>query len=80
MRSLDWIGWIATAVFSCSYFVRSSAMLRRIQAFAALMWVAYGFLIGAMPVVVANVIVAAAAAYSSITAARPQTPQADTAR
>ena len=70
MRSLDWIGWIATAVFSCSYFVRSSAMLRRIQAGAALMWVAYGFLIGAMPVVVANVIVAAAAAYSSFTAAR----------
>ncbi len=74
MRSLDWIGWIATAVFSCSYFVRGSAMLRRVQAFAALMWVAYGFLIGAMPVVVANLIVAASAGYSSFTAVRPQTP------
>ena len=29
------------------------------------MWVTYGFLIGAMPVVVANVIVALAAVYSS---------------
>jgi Bacterial inner membrane protein len=77
MRSLDWIGWIATAVFSCSYFVRSSAMLRRIQAGAALMWVAYGFLIGAMPVVVANVIVAAAAAYSSFTAARTPGPRVE---
>jgi len=77
MRSLDWIGWLATAVFSCSYFVRSSAMLRRIQAGAALMWVAYGFLIGAMPVVVANVIVAAAAAYSSFTAARTLGPRAE---
>jgi hypothetical protein len=77
MRSLDWLGWIATAVFSCSYFVRSSAMLRRIQAGAALMWVAYGFLIGAMPVVVANVIVAAAAAYSSFTAARTPEPRVE---
>ncbi len=77
MRSLDWIGWIATAVFSCSYSVSSSAMLRRIQAAAALMWVAYGFLIGAMPVVVANVIVAAAAAYSSFTAGRLSAAQAE---
>jgi hypothetical protein len=79
MRSLDWIGWIATAVFSCSYFVRGSNMLRRIQACAALMWVVYGFLIGAMPVVVANVIVAAAAVYSSFTAGQAQTSQADAA-
>ena len=77
MRSLDWIGWVATAIFSCSYFVRSSAMLRRIQAGAALMWVAYGVLIGAMPVVVANVIVAAAATYSSFAAGRSPTAQAE---
>jgi hypothetical protein len=37
---------------------------------AALMWVTYGFLIGAMPVVVANVIVALAAVYSSLAPAR----------
>jgi uncharacterized protein with PQ loop repeat len=39
--------------------------LRLIQAGAALMWITYGLLIHAMPVVVANVIVAAAAVYST---------------
>jgi hypothetical protein len=34
------------------------------------MWVTYGFLIGAMPVVVANVIVALAAVYSSFAPVR----------
>jgi uncharacterized membrane protein len=64
------IGWIATAVFSSSYFCRRATTLRRIQALAALIWVVYGFLIGAMPVVVANIIVAAAALYSSFPASR----------
>ncbi|MFZ3213519.1 MAG: YgjV family protein [Terriglobales bacterium] len=63
---LNLIGWVATAVFASSYFFRQPATLRKIQAGAALLWVAYGFLIGAMPVVVANVIVAAAAVYSSL--------------
>jgi len=53
-----------------SYFFRQAATLRKIQAGAALLWVGYGFLIGAMPVVVANVIVAAAAVYSSFTERR----------
>jgi len=70
MTMLNWIGWVATAVFASSYFFRGAATLRKIQAGAALLWVAYGFLIGAMPVVVANVIVAAAAVYSSVTAQR----------
>lgn len=64
---LDAIGWLATAVFSTSYLFKQSAILRRIQAAAALIWVAYGLLIHAMPVVVANLIVAAAAAWSSLT-------------
>jgi predicted cation transporter len=63
---LDAIGWVATAIFSASYFFRQPAALRRIQAGAALLWVVYGLAIGALPVVVANVIVAAAAVYSSI--------------
>lgn len=65
---LDVIGWIATAVFSCSYFCRRSTTLRWIQAGAALIWVAYGVLLHAMPVVAANVIVALAAAGSSFRA------------
>jgi len=73
MAILNSIGWVATAVFASSYFVRRATTLRKIQAGAALLWVAYGFLIGAMPVVVANVIVAAAAIYSAFTA-RQGTP------
>lgn len=63
---LDVIGWIATAIFSSSYFFRTPTALRRIQAAAALLWVVYGLAIGALPVVAANVIVAAAALYSSL--------------
>lgn len=70
MTILNSIGWVATAVFASSYFFRQAATLRKIQAGAALLWVVYGFLIGAMPVVVANMIVAAAAVYSSLTAQR----------
>jgi len=62
---LEALGWVATVVFSMSYFFRRQATLRRIQAAAACLWVAYGLAIGALPVVAANLIVAAAAAYSS---------------
>ena len=62
---LDAIGWVATATFSASYFFRRPEALCRIQAAAACLWVAYGTATGAMPVVAANVIVAAAALYSS---------------
>ena len=62
---LDALGWAATAIFSSSYFFRQPAALRRIQAAAACLWVAYGLAIGALPVVAANVVVAAAAIYSS---------------
>ncbi|HUH64518.1 MAG TPA: YgjV family protein [Terracidiphilus sp.] len=72
MTLLNSIGWVATAVFASSYFFRQPAMLRKIQAGAALLWVVYGFLIGAMPVVVANLIVAGAAAYSSFVAQRKE--------
>ncbi len=43
-------------------------MLRRIQAGAACLWIAYGVALHSFPVVVANVIVAAAALYSSLRA------------
>jgi hypothetical protein len=64
MMGLNLIGWVATAVFGSSYFFRRAAALRMAQALAALLWVAYGIAIGAMPVVAANVIVAGAALYS----------------
>jgi hypothetical protein len=64
------IGWLATAVFASSYAFRQPLILKRIQAAAALLWVIYGFAIDAMPVVVANVVVAGAALWSSLTAPR----------
>jgi hypothetical protein len=66
---LDWIGWVATAVFAASYLFKQPLLLRRVQAGAALLWVVYGLIIHAFPVVAANVVVAAMAAYSSFTRA-----------
>jgi hypothetical protein len=63
---VSWIGWIATAAFGVSYFAKTPKALRLVQACAALLWIAYGFIIHAMPVVVANAIVAGAAVYSSL--------------
>ena len=79
MTMLNSIGWVATAAFASSYFFRRPATLRKIQAGAALLWVAYGLLIGAMPVVVANVIVAAAAVYSSVAQRKARSLQPDAA-
>ena len=59
------IGWVATAVFSASYFFRAAATLRRLQAAAACLWIVYGVAIHAWPVVIANLIVAVAAAVTS---------------
>lgn len=63
--SLSWIGWVATAVFASSYIFKNPLTLRRVQAGAAILWIAYGLLINAMPVVIANLIVALMALYSS---------------
>lgn len=61
----EWIGWIATAVFATSYLFRRPAALRRIQALAAVLWIGYGVIIKAPPVIVANVVVALMAVFSS---------------
>jgi hypothetical protein len=61
----DWIGWVATATFASSYFCKRPATLRRVQGLAALLWLTYGLLIHALPVIVANVVVAALAIFSS---------------
>jgi hypothetical protein len=61
----NWIGWVATAMFAVSYFCKRPEALRRVQALAALLWIGYGLLIHAAPVVVANLVVAAVAVYSS---------------
>jgi uncharacterized protein with PQ loop repeat len=71
----DAIGWLATAIFGVSYFVRSQATMRWVQASAAVCWMMYGFLLHAAPVIVANVIVATLAAYSALRMAPEQSPE-----
>ena len=61
----EWLGWLATAVFAVSYFCRQPAALRRVQALAALLWIGYGIIIKAPPVIVANLVVAVMALLSS---------------
>jgi hypothetical protein len=60
----DYLGWLATAVFAGSYFSRRPDTLRHVQMAGAAMWIAYGFLIGAAPVVAANLLVLGAAAWT----------------
>ena len=55
------IGWLATAAFTASYFFREKRRLLFVQMVAALLWLAYGAVIGSRPVIVANVLVACAA-------------------
>lgn len=62
---VDWIGWLATAVFLSSYFAKQATALRRIQGVAASLWALYGILIHAWPVIVANVLVAGVAVATS---------------
>jgi hypothetical protein len=57
---IEYLGWTATAVFVGSYFCKPTA-LKLVQMIGALIWVAYGLLIGASPVVAANLLVFAAA-------------------
>src|SRR2546427_12935741 len=54
----DWIGWLATAVFTTSYLTRRQEVLRRVQGLAAVVWATYGALIHALPILVAHIILA----------------------
>jgi hypothetical protein len=72
---LEWIGWVATAAFASSYLFKHPASLRKVQAGAALLWVAYGAIIHAMPVVAANLVVAVMAVYSSFAGVGRRAPQ-----
>jgi hypothetical protein len=63
--AIEYLGWLATAVFVSSYFCSRPEALTRVQMLGALMWTAYGVLIGASPVVVANLLVFGAAAWTT---------------
>jgi hypothetical protein len=71
---IEVLGWIATAVFVGSYFFTRAEVLVRVQMAGAVMWVAYGLLMRAPPVVVANVLVLGAAAWKARQAQRSTEP------
>ena len=62
--AVEYLGWAATAVVVGSYFCTGSDGMKRLQMMGALMWAVYGFLIGAAPVIAANVLVFAAAGWA----------------
>ncbi|HZT03082.1 MAG TPA: hypothetical protein VFA39_12520 [Steroidobacteraceae bacterium] len=64
MSLADSVGWIATAVFVASYFFPKPTMLRGLQMLGAALWMTFGVLIASKPVVVANILVFAAAAWT----------------
>ena len=53
-------------------FFSAPAKLRWVQASAAIIWIAYGVMIGAKPVIGANLIVACAAGYTSFIGGKPK--------
>ena len=63
--ALDYLGWSATLVFVASYFCGGASALKRTQMAGAVIWIVYGSLLKAYPVVVANVLVFGAAAWSA---------------
>ena len=71
MARFDWIGWLATAVFMVSYFVKGPVQLRRVQGVAAVLWALYGVMLHSLPVIVANILVAATAVASSFRKTSP---------
>lgn len=64
--AIELLGWAATTVFVGSYFFARPSLLRCVQMSGALLWIAYGMLINATPVIVANVLVFSAAAWTAL--------------
>ena len=61
---IETLGWVATTVFVASYFFSRPSLLRAVQMGGATLWIVYGFSIGAVPVIAANVLVFSAAAWT----------------
>lgn len=79
LAPVDYLGWAATAVFVGSYFLRRPALLRACQMAGAVLWLLYGIAIKSTPVIVANVLVFSAAAWTLLR--QPSDPSAqNTAR
>ena len=72
--AVEYLDWGATAVFVGSYFCLRPSLLRGVQMAGALLWVIYGVLINASPVIVANILVFSAAAWTMIRARSREVP------
>lgn len=69
------VGWAATAVFTASYFARRADTLRYLQMVGAALWLVYGVVIAAPPVIVANTLLLAAAAWTAMRGDRAMDPR-----
>jgi hypothetical protein len=74
VRATELLGWIATAAFAASYFFSQPRALRAAQMLGAALWIGYGCLIGAAPVMVANALVLIAAGWTLLRT-RPEPPR-----
>jgi hypothetical protein len=63
--AVEALGWAATATFAGSYLSKRAETLVRVQLAGALMWAVYGVLVRSAPVIAANVLVVAAAAWKA---------------
>lgn len=64
MSAADTIGWTATAVFTASYLTNGPATLRRVQMVGASLWLTYGLVMQAPPVIGSNILVLTAACWA----------------
>lgn len=64
MTLADSIGWTATAVFTASYLTKEHATLRRVQMAGASLWLTYGLVMQAPPVIGSNILVLTAACWA----------------
>ncbi|HUA23789.1 MAG TPA: YgjV family protein [Steroidobacteraceae bacterium] len=71
------LGWIATLIFVGSYFFSKPAALRACQMVGATLWIVYGILIAAKPVIASNLLVFGAAAWTLVR--KRQSRRADSA-
>ena len=60
----DSLGWAATALFVSSYFCARAESLKRVQVAAAALWVSYGLLTHALPVVASNALLIGVAVWT----------------
>ena len=70
MDMIDTVGWAATAVFVSSYFFQRPNALRAVQMVGAAMWIIYGVMLAAPPVIAANALLIGVAAWTVYRARR----------